>query len=70
MLIEYYATDYEDTQIEKALEKFKILEWFNPEDGYYVLETNDERVVTVLALLGIELWIASERIRDVKADLK
>jgi hypothetical protein len=70
MLIEYYATDYEDTQIEKALEKFEILEWFNPEDEYYVLETNDERVVTVLSLLGIELWITSERIRDVKADLK
>jgi hypothetical protein len=70
MLIEYYASDYEDTQIEKALEKFEILEWFNPEDEYYVLETNDERVVTVLSLLGIELWITSERIRDVKADLK
>lgn len=70
MLIEYYATDYEDTQIEKALAKFEILEWFNPEDEYYVLETNDDRVVTVLHLLGIELWISSERIRDAKAELK
>lgn len=57
MLIEYYATDDEDLRIERALAKFKIDEWFNPEEAYYVLETQDSRVITVLHLLGIELYI-------------
>jgi hypothetical protein len=57
MLIEYYATDLEDRQLEKALDKFDILEWFNPEDGYFVLETNDQRVVTIMALFNLELYI-------------
>lgn len=56
VLIEYYATEHEDCQIERALEHFDIKEWFNPEEGYYVLETNDPRVETVFALLGIEWY--------------
>lgn len=56
MLIEYYATDREDDEIEKRLQHFHIKEWFNPEDGYFVLDTDDPRVATVFALLGIEWY--------------
>jgi hypothetical protein len=58
MLIEYYATDLEDRTITKALEKFNILEWFNPEESYYVLETDDERVVTILTMCGADVYIS------------
>lgn len=56
MLIEYYATDIEDKKLEKSLEHFDIKEWFNPEEGYYVIETDDERIATVFALLNIEWY--------------
>lgn len=57
MIIEYCATDQEDKQLEKALSNYDILEWFNPEDGYYVIETEDAKVVTIMALFGIEIYI-------------
>ena len=56
MLIEYYATEYEDRQIERALEHFDIVNWFNPEEGYYVIESYDPRIATVFALLNIEWY--------------
>lgn len=60
MLIEYYATDYEDIQIDRVLKPYAITNWFNPEENYYVLETEDDRVITALALLGIELYITNK----------
>lgn len=69
MIIEYYATDDEDTMLERVLEKYKIINWFNPEDGYYVLETDDPKVVTVMSLVGIELYISGEKIVGGKANL-
>lgn len=69
MIIEYYATDHQDLQIEQALTNLVIKEWFNPEDYYYVLETDDDQVITILKLLGVDLYIAGERIRTVEANL-
>lgn len=69
MLIEYYATDQEDQHIERVLENFTILNWFNPEDGYYVLETEDERVLTLLSLLNIELYVSGTKISGAAAHL-
>lgn len=60
MLIEYYASDLEDTKLEHALSAYFIKEWFNPEDGYYVIETDDDRVITTMSLMGIELYISSD----------
>lgn len=57
MLIEYYATEEEDRRLERALEHYHIAEWFNPEEGYYVLDTEDPRVITTMTLMGIELWV-------------
>ena len=56
MLIEYYANEWQDRKITHALEHFHIDEWFNPEEDYYVLETQDPRVATVFALFGIEWY--------------
>lgn len=61
MLIEYCATDKEDQTITNALKKYTIKEWFNPEDLYYILETEDTEVITVMALLGIELHITDAK---------
>jgi hypothetical protein len=60
MIIEYYATDEQDRRIERALDAYDIVNWFNPEDGYYVLETNDDRVITTLSLLGIEVYYSNK----------
>lgn len=60
MLIEYTATDAEDRIIERALSYYHISNWFNPEEDYYVLETEDDRVVTTLALLNIDFVISSK----------
>jgi hypothetical protein len=57
MLIEYYANDLEDAKIEDILQHFHIEHWYNPEDEYFVIKTNDERIVTILTLLGIEISI-------------
>lgn len=57
MLIEYYATLEEDRALERALQHFEIKEWFNPEDTYYVLETDDTTVITIMAVFGIEAYI-------------
>ena len=69
MLIEYYATPQEDQTLEAALEHFDIDEWFNPEEGYYVLETHDPRVLTVMYLLNIELYTLGEKITGFSAKL-
>lgn len=62
MIIEYYADDVEDQRLEQALAHYHIKEWFNPEDTYFILETEDPRVITTMTLLGIELFISdSER---------
>jgi hypothetical protein len=60
MIIEYYATDEQDRRIERALDAYDIVNWFNPEDGYYVLETNDDRVITTLSILGIEVYYSNK----------
>ena len=54
MLIEYYATKSEDVAIDRAIEHLVIDNAFNPEDCYYVLETKDDRVLTIM---GIELYV-------------
>ena len=61
MLIQYYATDSEDSKIEKLLKDYPIKEWFNPEDGFYVMDTDDERIPTILALLGIEVYLVDTK---------
>lgn len=58
MLIEYTATDEEDDRLERALKRIHIKEWFNPEDGYYILETDDERVPTIMMLFNIDFVIS------------
>lgn len=60
MLIEYTATAEQDRRIESALKCCHISNWFNPEDDYYVMETDDPRVPTILALMGIDCLIAKE----------
>lgn len=57
MLIEYYATKSEDAAIDRAIEHLVIDNAFNPEDCYYVLETKDDRVLTIMSLMGIELYV-------------
>lgn len=57
MLIEYYATEHEDRQIDRALEHLHIDNAFNPEEGYYVIDTRDERVLTVMSLMGVEMYV-------------
>ena len=69
MIVEYYATDHQDQQLELALEKYHIINWFNPEDDYYVLETDDDRVITTMTLLGIELYAHGEKIVGATAKL-
>lgn len=60
MILEYCASDCEDLKIERAFEHVHVINWFNPEDNFYVLETNDDRAVTILHLLGIEVFIHPE----------
>jgi len=60
MIIEYCATDEQDGQIEVLLKGYEILEWFNPEDEYYVLETLDARVLTILCLFDIEIYVVKQ----------
>ena len=57
MLIEYYATEAEDDVLEARLKNFHISNAFNPEDGYFVLETDDPRVLTLMSLMGIEMYV-------------
>lgn len=59
MLVEYYAYEEEDKALFKALENFNIINAFNPEDGYYILETDDERVITIMSLFNLELWVSN-----------
>ena len=60
MLIEYYANDIEDQMIEKQMQKYHIDNWFNPEDNYYVIETQDDKILTILAILGIEVYVSGD----------
>ena len=60
MIIEYCAADEQDGQIEVLLKGYEILEWFNPEDEYYVLETLDARVLTILCLFDIEMYVVKQ----------
>lgn len=53
MLIEYRATPRQDGLLEKAFAPYFIMEWFNPSEDYYVLETEDPRVVQTLNLMNI-----------------
>lgn len=69
MLIEYYATEAEDRKLEQVLENFDIKEWFNPENDYYVLETDDPRVLTIMRVMNIELYVAGEKIAGASARL-
>lgn len=71
MLIEYYATEQEDDKLYKMIDKFgiHIKEAFNPEDYYYVLETDDERIVSIMTLLNIEMYISGEKIVGGSANL-
>lgn len=57
MLIEYYATEQEDDVLEQRLKNFHIDCAFNPEEGYYVMETRDLRVLTLMSLMGIEMYV-------------
>lgn len=57
MLIEYYATELEDRAIERAIQYLHIDNAFNPEEGYYVIDTKDPRVLTVLSLMGVEMYV-------------
>ena len=59
MLIEYIADDAEHDLITKWLDSYEILEWYNPEEYFFVLETQDSRVATVLGILGIEFYIVN-----------
>jgi hypothetical protein len=58
MIIAYTATDAEDTRLERAFEHLHISNWFNPEENYYVLETEDSRVTTILAIFGIDFVVS------------
>jgi hypothetical protein len=69
MLIEYYATEAEDRELEKVLEHFEIKEWFNPDQYYYVLETDDPRVLTIMRVMNIELYVVGEKIAGAEARL-
>jgi len=62
MLIEYYATNEEDDKIFEWIDKLgiKYTEAFNPEDYYFVLETDDDRIITIMGLLGIEMYISAQ----------
>lgn len=57
MLIKYNATPAQDIQIDKCLKKYAVTAWYSPEEYFYVLETKDSAVVTVLTLLGIECHV-------------
>jgi arsenate reductase-like glutaredoxin family protein len=71
VIIEYYATEQEDDKLFKLIQKFDIhiKEAFNPEDYYYVLETDDDRIVSIMTLLNIEMFIAGEKIVGGSASL-
>ena len=73
MLIEYYATREEDDKVFEWIDKLGIVwtEAFNPEDYYYVLETDDDRIITIMGLLGIEMYIScrGEKIHGTSAKL-
>ena len=72
MLIEYYATPEEDDKLFEWIDKLNIkyTEAFNPEDYYYVIECDDDRIVTVMTLLDMEIYISGSVIRNAKAELK
>jgi ribosome assembly protein YihI (activator of Der GTPase) len=72
MLIEYYATNEEDDKIFEWMEKLgiKYTEAFNPEDYYFVLETDDDRIITVMTLLGIEMYISAQGEKIVGGEAK
>jgi len=61
MLIEYFASEQEDERLYQLIERFniKITEAFNPQDRYYVLETHDDRIVSLMLLCGIEAYIST-----------
>lgn len=61
MLIQYYASDAEDKRIESLLENYEIKEWFNPEENFYVMDTDDERIPTMLCLLDIEVYLVDTK---------
>jgi hypothetical protein len=71
MLIEYYATEAEDRQLEQMIKSDAILEWFNPECGYYILETDDPQVLTIMHLMGLEVYVSAraEKITTTSAKL-
>ncbi len=60
MIVEYYATEEQDEQMSVLLKGYDIIEWFNPEDDYYVLETHDARVLTIMCLFDIEIYICKD----------
>ena len=57
MIIEYYATELEDRAIDRAIAHLHIDNAFNPEEGYYVIDTRDERVLTLMSLLNVEMYV-------------
>jgi hypothetical protein len=71
MLIEYYATNQEDDTLFEWMEKLNIkyTEAFNPEDYYFVLETEDDRIFTVMGMLGIEMYASAGKIASGSAKL-
>lgn len=75
MLIEYYTTLQQDDVLFEWM-KNKDVKWtnaFNPEDDYFVLETDDKRVPTIMTLMGMHIYCISvaqgDRIRSAEADL-
>jgi hypothetical protein len=60
MLVEYFATDDQDRQLDVLLKGYVIEEWFNPQDQYYVLESMDARVLTILCLFDIEIRVLTD----------
>lgn len=57
MLIEYHATPRQDDLLERIFEKIHISEWFNPSENYYVIETDDDEVIEILASMNIRYSI-------------
>lgn len=71
MIIEYVATNQEDDCLFEWMERMNVkwTEAFNPEDNYFILETEDERVPTIMLFLGMEVYIQGEKIVDFQAKL-
>lgn len=57
MLIEYCADDEEFDKLTPWLKNCEIINWCNPEEGYFIIETQDHRVTTMLGLMGIEFYV-------------